>query len=155
MQVDNCTLVHITKDYMSRNVEKFLAIEYNWTSIGESPWGKKNYLLELHRKWDLSFAIEHKKRIVAYIIGSQENNLRAKVNKIVVDTGCRRKGFGKRLISKFESECLHSGINEVELKALVDNKSANNFYIKMGYQLTGYIEGTDRKIRNTYIKRLI
>lgn len=154
MQVDHSILVQITKDYMSRNIDKFLSIEANWTDLGENPWNAKSYLLELPRKWDFSFAIECKERIVAYIIGSQESNQRAKVNKIVVDRGCRRKGFGKKLIYRFEKECSNSGVHEVELKALVKDASANKFYARLGYQLTGSVEGSDAKMRNTFIKRL-
>jgi ribosomal protein S18 acetylase RimI-like enzyme len=154
MQVDYCSLVQITKEYMVSNIARFLSIESNWTDLGENPWNVKSYLLELPRKWDFSFAIECKERVVAYIIGSKESNQRAKVNKIVVDRAYRRKGFGQELILRFEKECSNSGVHEVELKALIENKSANKFYAKLGYRLTGSVAGSDGKIRNTFIKRL-
>jgi ribosomal protein S18 acetylase RimI-like enzyme len=154
MQVDRCSLVQITKEYMSRNIDKFLSIEFNWTDIGETPWGQKSFLLDLPRKWDFSFALERKELIAGYIIGSQEGDRRAKVNKIVIDSGCRRKGLGRQLIHRFEQECSNSGVYEVELKALIKNASANKFYAKLGYQLTGSVEGSDGQVRNTFIKRL-
>jgi ribosomal protein S18 acetylase RimI-like enzyme len=154
MEVDHCSLVQITREYMGKNIDKFLSIESNWTGIGESPWNLKSYLLELPRKWELSFAVERNELIVAYIIASQVSDQRARVNKIVTNRGYRRKGWGRQLIYRFEKECSNSGIHEVELKALVENKSANQFYTRLGYQLTGSVEGSDAKMRNTYIKRL-
>jgi ribosomal protein S18 acetylase RimI-like enzyme len=144
----------ISKAYMHNNMTEFCSIEFNWADIGERPWNESNFLLELPRKWDLSFAIKHGKRVVGYIIGSKESDKRAKVNKIVVDKSYRRKGLGRKLIHNFEKSCLATGLCEVELKALTENLMANKFYVELGYELSGCIEGSDRKIRNVYFKRL-
>jgi len=140
---------------MNRNLKAFHSIEFNWTDIGERPWDEGGFLLDLPRKWDLSFAIKFNRSLVGYIIGSQETEKRAKVNKIVVDKPYRYKGFGRKLMQKFERQCVTCGVCEVELKALIENMSANRFYGGLGYELIGCVEGADRKIRNAYIKRLI
>ena len=144
----------ITREYMSRNLDRFHAMEFNWTNVGEMPWDESGFLLDLPRKWNLSFAVECKPRIVGYIIGSRANDMRAKVNKIVVDREYRRQGFGRQLMERFEEECSNNGIYEVELKALIENRSANGFYAELGYQAVGSVEGTDGKTRNVYYKRL-
>jgi ribosomal protein S18 acetylase RimI-like enzyme len=118
------------------------------------PWDQSSFLLDLPEKWNLSFAIEYKPHIVGYIIGSRAADMRAKVNKIVVDREYRRQGFGKQLMTRFEEECSRYGIYEVELKALVENRLANDFYAELGYQPLGSVEGTDAKTRNIYYKRL-
>jgi ribosomal protein S18 acetylase RimI-like enzyme len=144
----------ITTAYMNRNLKLFHSIESNWTEVGERPWDETSFVLNLPRKWDLSFTIRCNEQVVGYIIGSQETERRAKVNKILVDKPYRDKGFGRKLICKFEKQCLAYGLNEIELKALVENVAANRFYEGLGYELAGTIEGLDGKKRNIYIKRL-
>jgi len=144
----------ISKDYMNKNLTEFRSIEFNWTDIGERPWDESSFLLDLAGKWDLSFAIKHNKSMVGYIIGSQESDKRAKVNKIVVDKSYRCKGLGRKLIQRFEKSCLATGLYEVELKAMIENVPANRFYSGLGYELSGCIDGYDKKTRNVYVKRL-
>jgi ribosomal protein S18 acetylase RimI-like enzyme len=147
-------MVTITRAYIGENMGEFSSIEFNWSDIGEIPWDESNFLLELPRKWDLSFAVEHEAHIIAYIIGSQWNTNVARVNKIVVDRGHRRESLGRQLMERFEQVCRDEGIYMVELKALADNPSANSFYRNLGYQPTGSIKGTDGSMRNVYLKSL-
>jgi len=154
MEAKDNNMERITREYMNRNLDRFHAMEFNWTNVGEMPWDESSFLLDLPLKWNLSFAVEYKPCIVGYIIGSRANDMQAKVNKIVVDSEYRRQGFGKQLMERFEEECSNNGIYEVELKALVENRSANGFYAELGYQAAGSVEGTDGKTRNVYYKRL-
>ncbi|MCX6819603.1 MAG: GNAT family N-acetyltransferase [Candidatus Aenigmarchaeota archaeon] len=146
--------VNITPSYMHDKLDRFYAIETNWTGIGEEPWNEKNFMLELPKKWELSFAIENSNSIVGYIVGSQFGENRARVNKILVDKKFRQKGFGEQLIKKFEKECIKKGIDEVELKALFENEPANAFYTELGYQPYTFSWGDDGKLRNVYEKKL-
>ncbi len=151
----NDNIHRISQEYLSINLDKFHRLESNWTSIGELPWNDDNYLMELPRKWGLSFAILDKNDIVGYIIGSQTDDKRAKVNKILLDSGLRRKGLGRQLIRRFEDECRIYGIENIELKAMVENNTANNFYESLGYKSTDSVLGTDGRLRVVYEKNLV
>lgn len=152
MREDN--LHRISKDYMTANINRFHELESNWTSIGERPWNNDNYFMELPRKWELSFTIGDEKLFDGYIIGSQVNENRAKVNKILLDKDSRRKGFGRKLLRRFENECRIRGVQQVELKAMVDNNAANNFYESLGYRSIDSAIGTDGRLRVVYEKSL-
>ena len=147
-------VVKITKNYMIKNINKFLAIESNWIDIGEEPWRKENFLFELPLKWELSFAAEKDGLIIGYLIGSEYNKGLSRVNKIVVDLQYHRCGIGKQLINQYFAVCLKKNIKKSELKALVENDPANRFYSKIGYLKIGEKKGTDGKMRIIYEKKL-
>jgi ribosomal protein S18 acetylase RimI-like enzyme len=154
MKTIHVSLIGITQNYMINNLSKLLEIESNWTEIGEQPWNESNFLLDLPFKWELSFVAEDEGEILGYIIGSRSQNT-AKINKIVVRREYRKCHIGTGLIKRFEDACLERKLYDVELKALVDNASTNNFYTNLGYQQTGSIvRGTDGKDRYAYRKRL-
>jgi ribosomal protein S18 acetylase RimI-like enzyme len=139
---------------VSRNLSRFHALESNWTDLGEQPWDDRGYLLDLPLKWGLSFAIERDASLAAYIIGSRADDGCGRVNKIVVDRERRRQGLGRRLMERFERECVAHEICVAELKALVDNAPATSFYSGLGYRTIGSVEGTDGQIRYQYRKAL-
>ena len=152
---NNIRIVKITRNYMIKNLDKFFAIESNWTDLGEKPWKKENFLLDLPLKWELSFAAEKGNSIIGYIIGSKYDSEISRVNKIMVVSRYRRCGIGKQLMEKYFAACLKKGMKKSELKALVENDAANRFYVRLGYQKIGKEKGTDNKIRNVYKKVLI
>ena len=76
------------------------------------------------------------------------------VNKIIVDNAYHGKGIGKHLIALYEQASLEQGLKKSQLKALVDNKDANAFYKRLGYNIIDTVNGTDDLIRYLYEKRL-
>jgi ribosomal protein S18 acetylase RimI-like enzyme len=148
-------IVNITRDYLSRNLDKFHALESNWTEIGEQPWNESNFLLELPYKWELSFAVENKGEIFGYLIGSEIAANTARVNKIIVGREYRKNNVGTILMKRFETACFEKGLYDVDLKAIVDNKAANNFYLRLGYKRQPQpVKGIDGLFRYVYKKRL-
>jgi ribosomal protein S18 acetylase RimI-like enzyme len=156
MKTIHVSLIGITQDYMSDNLSKLLEIESNWTDIGEQPWNENNFLLDLPYKWELSFAAEDRGEILGYVIGSKIAENTARVNKIVVGREYRKNHIGTSLIRRFETACLERGLYDVDLKAIVGNDAANNFYLRLGYEKQPGlpVEGTDGKMRYVYRKRL-
>lgn len=144
----------LTKNYMAENIDEIYALEINWTGIGEKTWDESSFFQELPKKWDLSFVAESEEIPIGYLIGSQANDTSAKVNKILVDNDFRGIGVGRKLVDLFEDECLRNGITETELKALIDNLQANEFYVRHKYRPVGLVKGDDDKIRNHYRKKL-
>lgn len=152
---NNLRIVNITRDYMVKNLDKLFAIELNWTDIGEEPWKKENFLLDLPLKWELSFAAENGDSIIGYLIGSEYTPKVSRVHKIVVDYLYRGHGIGKQLMEQYFGACLEKDIKYSQLKVFPENKPANEFYIKLGYQKTGEEKGVDNLLRYVYEKKLI
>ena len=148
-------IIKVTRDYMIKNMDKFLAIEKNWINIGEESWREENFLFELPLKWELSFAAEKNDLIMGYLIGSEYNKGLSRIHKLIVDSQHHGSGIGKKLINQYFAICLKKGIEKSELKALVENNLANRFYGKRGYLKIGEEKGTDGKMRFVYEKKLM
>ncbi len=154
----------ITRSCMLKTLDLFLALESIWTDLGEKEWTGDNFLLDLPLKWNLSFMCKNRsdasinESIIGYIIASQkpgtQNGDMSNVNKIIVDNAYRGQGIGKHLIALYEQASLEQGLKKSQLKALVDNKDANTFYKRLGYDIIDTVNGTDDLIRYLYEKRL-
>ena len=154
LKKNNIQVVKVTREYMIKNMNKFLAIEKNWVDLGEESWIEENFLFELPLKWELSFAAEKDDLIIGYLIGSKYTTELSRINKLVVDSQHHRCGIGKQLINQYFATCLKKGIEKSELKALIENIPANNFYAKNGYRHVDSIVGADGKKRFVYEKKL-
>jgi len=150
----------ITRSCMLKTLDLFLALESIWTDLGEKKWTENNFLLDLPLKWNLSFMCENRsdKSMIGYVIASQkpgaQNGALSNVNKIIVDNAYRGQGIGKHLIALYTQASLEQGLKKSQLKALVDNKDANTFYKKLGYDIIDTVNGTDDLTRYLYEKCL-
>ncbi len=67
---------------------------------------------------------------------------------LVVDPRFQKSGFGRSLVAAFNSELLKKGHSSYELSSLVENKSANSFYERLGFKtLFTYTEGKFNRVR--------
>ncbi len=148
-------IVNLTPEYITDNFNKLLAIESNWTELGEEPWTLENFFFELPMKKELSFSAETEDSIIGYLIGSKYNPVLSRVNKIIIDSPHRGNGVGKQLMNKYFDACRDRDIIYSQLKALPDNEPANKFYMNLGYEKFNVVRGRDDKLRNVYEKKLI
>ncbi|MBN2095310.1 MAG: GNAT family N-acetyltransferase [Candidatus Aenigmarchaeota archaeon] len=147
---EKVAFVKLTREYFIRHEKDFFALECNWTALGETPWTRENFLMEIPLKWKLSFAAEIDGRVVGYIIGSRFDEVTSRVNKIVVGSEQRRTGIGKKLLELYIEACKKEGIRRLELKALTGNNAANMLYEGQGYTRMGTVPGTDGLMRVVY-----
>ena len=82
----------IKKDNLEDIMPRLLQLEGNWEGIGEAPWTKDNFRLELPGKWKLSIYASYKNEIVGYMVCSISDKV-GKINKIVVENGFRKKDY--------------------------------------------------------------
>ncbi len=154
----NIVYEQITRGYLEANLERFFAIESNWTELGEEAWTEDNFLLELPLKWDLSFLCKDGdgESIIGYVIGScsKDDPSISQVNKIIVDNSYRGMGIGTKLMDLYTQACLKRGIKYSQLKALTNNNKANTFYDRLGYYQIDTVKGTDDLVRHFYEKKL-
>ena len=148
-------IVNLTPEYITDNFNKLLAIESNWTEIGEELWTLENFLFELPMKKELSFSAESDDSIIGYLIGSKYNPVLSRVNKIIIDSPHRGNGVGKQLMNKYFDACRDRDIIYSQLKAFPNNEPANKFYMNLGYEKVNVVRGRDDKLRNVYEKKLI
>jgi len=151
-------IINLTKDYAIEKANEILALEHNWTEIGDESWNIDNLLYELPMKWELSYAALNEEEIVGYQIGSlKEEN--AFLNKIIVDGNRRGIGIGRKLLRVFLDKCLYKNIERIKFRVRTDNP-ALRFYDGLGFERLEKIDyGRADKLPSyfydTLIKRVI
>lgn len=124
-------IINLTKDYAIERADEILALEKNWSEIGDDAWEVSNLLYELPMKWELSHAALNEKKIVGYQIGSlREEN--AFLNKIIVDGNRRGFGIGKKLLRTFLERCLENKLWKIRFRVRTDNPAVE-FYDKLKF----------------------
>tara|TARA_R110002126_G_scaffold236514_2_gene380128 strand:- start:9425 stop:9862 length:438 start_codon:yes stop_codon:yes gene_type:complete len=87
-----------------------------------------------HRSWHF-VAIENNKLLGCVVLVPAENEeTKAQLMQMAIDTGSQGKGIGKLLIIELLAFSKQHGINEV---ACHSRKYANKFYQKLGFEIYG------------------
>ncbi len=126
-------VIPLTNLYAKEKSDEILALEHNWTAIGDEAWKIENLMMDLPLKWELSNAALYKGKIIGYQIGSLKNQA-AYLHKIIVDGKLRSLGIGKKLLIAFLNKCLEKNIERICFLARVDNVGAVKFYEKLGFK---------------------
>jgi len=124
-------IISLTQAYALEKAEEILALENNWTEIGDESWNIDNLIYELPMKWELSHVALYDGKMVGYQIGSLRDN-GVFLNKIVVSREIRGKGIGKKLLKAFLGKSIEKGIQRVRFRVRIDNPAVE-FYNKVGF----------------------
>lgn len=96
-------------------------------------WSKENFLLDLPKKWLLSFYAEYDGMVIGYCISSEKQNC-VWLHHIIIASDMRDKGLGKILLAELESRTKSfTNKNNIRLKVLSKNISSINFYLRNGF----------------------
>jgi GNAT superfamily N-acetyltransferase len=61
---------------------------------------------------------------------------RAEITALVVSSGLRSRGIGRRLVTRAEEWALSRGLNEMLVRSRVSREGAHRFYLREGYERT-------------------
>jgi perosamine synthetase len=136
----------ITKGKLDELMPDLISLENNWAEIGERPWKKENFEMELPGKWDLSVYISNDEKPLGYAICSIEGDC-VKLNKILVDRDNRGKGIATHLWNELLKRSRKKQVRAVEFKVYVLNMAAVSFYKKNGCIFYGIEKGPDERLR--------
>jgi len=109
-------------------------LEIESQSFPKSPYDWLTFI-NLHYLYPHTFLVfieEEGGRILGYIVFSPEGH----VISIAVDPLSRGKGIGRELLEKVMN---HLGIRRVRAEVRRSNKGAQDFYLIMGFQVTGVV----------------
>jgi len=155
---EDVRIVPLTKELALDRLEDILALEDNWTEIGDEPWNSDNLMYELPEKWELSYIAMGGEEIIGYQIGSLRDEV-VYLHKIVIDQKKRVKGAGRKLLKAFLEKSLKKGIERVRFKVRTDNPAVG-FYEKLDFIPEKEIDysrsdGVGSYFYNTLIKNVI
>lgn len=125
-------IIPLTKDYAIEKANEILALEHNWTEIGDEAWNIGNLLYELPMKWELSHVAILDGKIVGYQVASLREG-KVFLNKIIIDKNIRGKGIGKKLLRAYLEKCLENKIERTIFRVRIDNPAVE-FYDKLGFK---------------------
>ena len=129
----------LTRTEVERFQNEFLDIA---SDVPDEYWTLPNFLMDLPKKWVLSFAVWKHGGPIAYAILSQKGKNRAHLHHFIVSVMHRNGGLGAFMLSEMEKRTIEIGCTTLTLKVAIDNVGAQRFYSKHGFlrgcQTEGY-----------------
>lgn len=129
-----CELVSANPDVLMRYMQDLVDLDKYVSSLC---WSEDNFLLELPGKWELSYLVISKNKIVAFVIASIKGTS-YHIHRLGVDPGFQRQGIGRGLLNIITNQALNNSIHSISLKVANDNDNAIKFYELNGFKIAGY-----------------
>jgi ribosomal protein S18 acetylase RimI-like enzyme len=128
------TLRTLCPEQIRGGIAEFLAIAADQP---DEYWREEHFLHDLPGKWELSFAIWHGPRPVAYAILSRTSPDAVHLHHLMVAAAHRRRGLGARMLGEMEERARSAGARRLTLKVAANNDGARRFYARAGYREVG------------------
>jgi GNAT superfamily N-acetyltransferase len=94
--------------------------------------------LAAHRGEDVVLVAEYHDSVIGWIHGAEQESLesgrRCEILGLVVDTGERRTGVGRRLVEAVEKWAAARGLAGLSVRSAVSRLESHPFYERLGYQ---------------------
>lgn len=116
------TLPNIEKNYSQL---KACGEDLEWDD-----WSRSNFVQPLPGKFNLSFAVTDKNKIIGYSIISQRDKITAHLHRFMVSGSYRRQGVGKTMWEEIFRRLRQESITNLTLKVSKVNLRAIKFYKK-------------------------
>jgi len=126
----------LLKKYLNflTNIDQFTILKYGDLFSSER-WNKKNFMIDLPGKWELSCLALEKNQPIGFCICSFFNTNKCYVYRFVVSGESREKNVGKEMTNFILKKCIEKGIDKVLLEVNKKNRSALKFYEKLKFKI--------------------
>jgi ribosomal-protein-alanine N-acetyltransferase len=131
------TFQKVDKDYLHDHIDEFISLIKGWKF---SDWGKGNFLYELPKKWDFSFAATENDEVVGFCIASNKIVDAYYIHLIFIAPSQRGKDLGKKMIEHASHIAKNAGIKKIELRCPETNVGAVDFYKRLGFKETAVLK---------------
>lgn len=96
-------------------------------------WTKDNFLYELPKKWQFSFAAYEGTRLTGFCFASNKITGVYYIHLLFIASSERGKSFGGKMIEHAKKIALDNNIHSIELRCPETNQTALAFYKKQGF----------------------
>ena len=103
-------------------------------SISSEKWNEKNFLLDLHGKYQFSFFVFVDDILIGYSICSLKNDKQVHIHRFLIDKKFKNKNLGTKLINKIHTYCVKKNMDKISLYVNRENTVAQNFYLKNKFE---------------------
>jgi len=121
-------LVPITRDWMFEQAQKCVG----FCADTSHPWGRCNFLKEMPRKYELSFAAYDAGELIAVAIVSQKSKEEWRLHLLVAAPGCRSQGVGTVFFKQLFAALRKKGGKLLTWKVADANSRDLSFYRQFG-----------------------
>jgi len=128
---------NVNKEELRQNIGQFVKLIKDWKY---SLWSEDNFLYELPKKWDYSFALYEEKELLGFCIASGKIEEVYYIHLFFLSDKARGKAFGKAMIEQAQKVAQRNGINRIELRCPESNTGALEFYHKAGFKTVQIIK---------------
>jgi GNAT superfamily N-acetyltransferase len=119
---------HRTIRYLNR------LINVDATTIGER-WGRRQWLLDLPQKWELSWLLLAGHSPLGFLIASRKESV-MHIHRLATAPTDRNRGFGTRLLGVAARHGRAKGCLLITLKVAEGNEGAIRFYQRLGFHIS-------------------
>lgn len=127
----------VLRPMMERDLPDIMEIE---RASFATPWSQQEMRGELLNEIAHYQVAEWEGQVVAYagywLIGDE-----AHITNVAVRSGCRRRGFGEKVVRSLMEEARGNGVHAMTLEVRAGNKSAQALYCKLGFEGVGLRPG--------------
>jgi ribosomal protein S18 acetylase RimI-like enzyme len=124
--------IPLDKAFIEKNAGEFVNLIQGWKF---SSWTKDNFLYELPRKWEFSFAAYENDKLNGFCIASNKISDTYYIHLIFISVVARGKALGTQMIEHAKGIAKKAGVNKIELRCPETNAEAILFYEKAGFKL--------------------
>ena len=121
----------LTKEELKRNMKSFMKIIEGWKY---SLWTEENFLYELPKKWDYSFAVYEKDELIGFCIASGKIEAVYYIHLFFLSEKARGRSAGEAMIQHARQVAMRNGVSRIELRCPESNTVALAFYHKTGFK---------------------
>lgn len=123
----------LTKDQVQSSI---LELQFLDSFIPNDPWGRKDWLMDLPEKWQVSWVLLKERVPVGFLIASRKGDA-LHIHRIAIEGGKHRKGFGKLLLGTIALCALERRCPTLTTKVLATNNPARAFFQRFGFTVVG------------------
>ena len=125
------TFKQLTKKYLKEHIKDYLDLISNWNYV---LWQEENFLHELPKKWDYSFAVYDEDKLAGFCIASNKIADAYYIHLIFISAEARRKSLGKQMLEHAKAIAKKNGVKRIELRCPESNIVALGFYQQAGFK---------------------
>lgn len=119
------------------DIDRIMVIERENFSV---PWPREGFEFELECPESLFFVAAEGDAVAGFVI-IRLADYEAEVFNIAVDSVCRRRGTGRKLLETALYEAQRKGVKDVFLEVRASNEGAKALYLSAGFEAVGLRRG--------------
>lgn len=123
----------LSPEMVRSNIDALIAVA---ADVPGEYWTEENFLVDLPKKWVLSFGVWRQSGLIGYAILSERCPQQIHLHHFMISAAERGHGHGAHMVAEMVDRCRASQARLLTLKTPMDNHGAIRFYKRYGFSET-------------------